>query len=191
VDRRRAARTGDRGGDRIPALRASRLRLGLAAAALLLGGALAGTPLLGAAGSATPALAALAGVSLVALLASLLWRPLPWLVLAGLGAELAVREVESGVPGGLAVAYGAALLLVCELVAWADALRSPALVSPGLAVRRAANVVAATAAGAGAAALVLAAGGVDAPNAFAAGVAGALAVAGLVAVVWSLGRRAS
>jgi hypothetical protein len=190
VDRRAAARPGDRGGDRIPTFRASRLRVGLAAAALLLGGALAGTPLLGA-GRSAPALAALAGVALAALAASLLWRPLPWLVLASLAAELAVCEVERGVPGGLAVAYGAGLLLLCELLAWADTLRSPALVAPGLAVRRAANVLAATAVGAGAAALALAAGTVDAPNAFAAGVAGALAVAGLVAVVWSLGRRTS
>jgi hypothetical protein len=156
---------------------------------LLLGGTLAGTPLLGA-GESAPALTVLAGVALAALAASLLWRPLPWLVLATLGAELAVREVERGVPGALAVAYAAGLLLLCELVAWADTLRSRALVAPGLAARRAANLLAATAAGTGGAALVLVAGSADAPNAFAAGVAGALAVAGLLAVVWSLGRRA-
>jgi hypothetical protein len=147
-------------------------------------------PLLGA-GRSEPALASLAGVAVLALLASLLWRPLPWLVLAALAAELAVREVESGVAGGLALAYGTGLLLLCELVAWADTLRAPTLVAPPLAVRRAANLLVATAVAAGAAALVLAAGKVDAPNAFAAGVTGALAVAGLVAVVWSLGRRAS
>jgi hypothetical protein len=134
---------------------------------------------------------ALAAVALAALAASLLWRPLLLLVLTALAGELVVRDIAAHVPAGAAVGYGAGLLLLCELVEWAETLRSAALVAPAVAARRAANLFLATAVGAAAAALTVGAGDLSSPNAFVAGVAGAAAVAGLVAVVWSLGRRPS
>jgi hypothetical protein len=79
--------------------------------------------------------------------------------------------------------------VLCELVAWAGTLRSTALLERGFVVRRAAHVAALALLGAAAAGVTLAAGSITSPNAFAAGIAGAAAVAGLVALVWSLGRR--
>jgi hypothetical protein len=187
VDGGTAARSRDRGGDRIPSLRASRLRLAVAAVAVLLAGALGGLPLLGA-GDAVPVLLLFGGLALAAVLVSLLWRPAPGFVLAPLAAAFLARELDGHVAAAATVAYAAGLLALCELLAWADTLRSPARFDPAYATRRAANLLAATGAGAATAGLTLAAGSVESPNAFVAGVAGAAAVVGLVAVVWRLGR---
>jgi hypothetical protein len=119
---------------------------------------------------------------------SLAWTPLPGLVLPVLAAELLLRELDGGVAPALVVAYAAGLLLLTELVAWADALRPPALVAPGVVARRTGSLAGATLAGAAAAAAVLGAATPAAPNAFAAGVAGAVAVAALVALLLRLGR---
>ena len=132
----------------------------------------------------------LGAASLVALLASVVLTPLPGLVLIGLGSEIAVRALDNGLSPAAAVLYAAGLLLLCELVAWADALRGPARVARRAVTSRLAHLLAATLAGAGAAALTVAAGGVRSPNAFVAGVAGAAAVAAIATLVWSLGRRA-
>jgi hypothetical protein len=156
--------------------------------ALLLGVALAGYPLAGA-DAATPALVVLAGLAVVVVAVSLLWRPLPGVVLAALAVELVVRDVDARLPSAQAIGYGVGLLLLCELIALSDTLRSRALVARGVLGRRAGNLLLALLVGAGAAAITVAAGDVDAPNDFVAGVAGAAAVAALVGIVWSLGRR--
>jgi hypothetical protein len=128
-------------------------------------------------------------VALVAVVVSLVWTPLPGVVLAALAVEFAMRELDAHVLGWHTVLYAAGLLLLCELIAWADTLRSRALVAPDVVGRRAGNMLLGVLAGGGAAGLAVAAGSIESPNAFVAGVAGAAAVAALVGVVWSLGRR--
>jgi hypothetical protein len=156
---------------------------------MLLGAALAAYPLAGA-GRAAPAAWPLAGLSLALLALSLRQIRLLGLVLIALTAELAVRELVAHVPAGVVVAYGAGLLLLCELVAWAESLRSRALVDPAVVVRRIAQLSVVAMLAAGASGLTLAAGGITSPDAFAAGLAGAAAVAALLALVWWLGREA-
>jgi len=155
---------------------------------VLVGLALAGFPLEEADRSA-PVLAVFAGFSLVILALSLLWTPLPALVLLGPAVELVVLEVDTHLPAAEAVGYGVGLLVLCELIAWADTLRSHALVAPAVVVRRAAALLVTAGVGAAAATLTAEAGDVDSPNAFVAGVAGAAAVALVVGLVWSIGRR--
>jgi hypothetical protein len=147
--------------------------------------------LLAGADEAVPLLVVLAAFTLVALVLSLAWRPLLVLVLIGLAVELVVRLLDEHVSRGEAVALGTGALVLCELIAWADSLRGPALVAPGVVGRRVLNLLLAAVVGAAAAALAVSAGSVEAPNAFVAGVAGAAAVAAIAAVVWSLGRRAA
>jgi hypothetical protein len=133
----------------------------------------------------------LGAASLAALLASLVLTPLPGLVLVGLGSEIVVRVVDNGFSPVAAILYAAGLLLLCELVAWADALRGSARVAGRAVASRLAHLFAAVVVGAAAAALTVAAGGVESPNAFVAGVAGAAAVTAIAMLVWSLGRRAA
>ena len=128
-------------------------------------------------------------MTIVALVLSLVWMPLPGIVLAGLGVEFVMRELDAHVPATHTVAFAGGLLLVCELMAWSDALRSRALIAPVVVRRRLGNVAGAIAVGAAASALTLAAGDVESPNAFLAGVGGAIAIVAVVGVVWSLGRR--
>jgi hypothetical protein len=190
VDGAHAAGGGDRGGGHIPSLRASRVRLAAAAAALLLGCALAVLPLAGA-GRELAAAELLAGISLVALGLSLLEIRLLAVVLVCLTAELLVREHVRHVPSGAALAYGAGLLLVAELVAWAETLRPPALVEPAVVYRRIAGLCALALLAVVAAGVARGAGAVSASDTFLAGVAGAAAVAVLVALWWSLVREAA
>jgi hypothetical protein len=159
-------------------------------AAGLLGVALAVSPLLGA-GRARPGVLALAAISLLALAGSFAWIRLLGLVLAGLAAELVVREAAAHLPAGAAVGYGAALLLLCELVAWARSLRSPALVDRAVVGRRVAGLVVLALFAAVASGLTVTGGSFSPPNAFVAGVGGAVAVAALLTLVWSLARRPS
>ena len=91
---RRASRSpGDRGGELIPSLRASRLRLAVGGSA-----SCSGPPRpcrrSPAPTESVPALVPLALFSLVALAISLLWRPVPGILLAGLAVELVVREAR-------------------------------------------------------------------------------------------------
>jgi hypothetical protein len=130
----------------------------------------------------------LAGAALAAVLVSLLWTPLTGVVLVLLATEFVVRELDAHVAAPRAVAFATGLLLLGELVAWADTLRGSARVDPGVVVRRAGNLAVALALGAGAAALTVGAGRIDAPNDFVAGGAGAAAVAAVLGVLWSLGR---
>ncbi len=136
-------------------------------------------------------IALLAAAALALLGLSLVWTRVLGLVLAVLAAELVVRGLVAHVPAGVAVAYGTGLLLLAELVAWAGALRPPAVVDRAVVGRRAAHLCALTLLGAVAAGLTLAGSRVASPNAFAAGVAGAAAVAGLAALLWSVGRAPS
>ena len=136
-------------------------------------------------------MAVLAGVSLVLLGLSVRWPRLIALLLICLAAELVARDLEAHVPPGVVAAYSAALLLVSELAAWAGTLRSGALVEPAVVARRVARLGALVVLGATASALTLAGSRISPPDAFIAGVAGAAAVAGLLAVVWTLGREAA
>jgi hypothetical protein len=182
-----AARAGDRGGDRIPTLRASRLRVATAALAFVVAVALAASLLAGTESSA-PALVPLAAAALVAVVLSLVWTPLTGIVLVVLATEFVLRELDARLAAPQTAAFGAGLLLVGELLAWSDSLRGSARVAPGVVARRAGNLAAIVLLGAGAAALTVEAGRIDSPNAFVAGVAGAAAVAAVLGVVWSLGR---
>jgi hypothetical protein len=119
---------------------------------------------------------------------SLLWTPLTGLVLVLLAAEFVVRELDAHVNAPHTAAFAAGLLLLAELIAWADSLRGSARVAPGVVARRAGNLGAVVLVGAGAAALTVEASRIDSPNKFVAGVAGAAAVAAVLVVVWSLGR---
>jgi hypothetical protein len=156
---------------------------------LLLGGALAGLPLLGA-DEAVPALIVFASLSLAAVVVSLLWRPLLGFVLVGFALVFLARELHGHVGAGATVAFAAGLLALSELIAWAHALRSRALVEPSYAVRRAASLAVATAVGGAAAGLTVAAASISSPNTLVAGVAGAAAVVALAALVLRLGRGA-
>jgi hypothetical protein len=131
-----------------------------------------------------------AAVALVALGVSLVWTPLPAVLLAGFAVELVLRELDAHVLGWHTVAYAVGLLLLCELIAWADTLRSRALAAPAVVRGRAASLLFAVVAGGVAAGLAVGAGSVESPNAFVAGVAGAAAVAAIVGVVRSLGQAA-
>jgi hypothetical protein len=132
----------------------------------------------------------LAVLSLVALFLALVWPGLLGLVLAGLAAELAVRDLTHSVAAEAVVAYAAGLLLLCELVAWAGTLRG-GRVELAVLWRRSARLAAVALLGAVAACVTLAAGSVPSPNAFVAGVAAAAAVVGLSALVLLIGRRAA
>jgi hypothetical protein len=133
----------------------------------------------------------LAGISLVALGLSLVRIRLLAVVLVGLTGELLVRERVGHVPSGAALAYGAGLLLVAELVAWAETLRPPALLESAVVYRRVARLCAVAVLAAVTAGVARSAGAVSAPDAFVAGVVGAAAVAAVVALCWSLGREAA
>jgi hypothetical protein len=141
-------------------------------------------------GHALPAAAILAGISLVALGLSLAEIRLLAVVLVGLTTELLVCVWVGDVPSGAALAYGAGLLLVAELVAWAETLRPPALLEPAVVYRRVARLGAVALLAAVAAGIARGAA-VSAPDTFLAGVAGAAAVAALVALWWSLVRKAA
>jgi hypothetical protein len=158
-------------------------------AALLLGSALAVLPLAGA-GRTLPA-ATLAGIALAALGLSLVRIGLLAVVLVCLTAELVVRERVGHVPSGAALAYGVGLLLVAELVAWAATLRPPTLLESAVVYRRIARLWAIALLGVVAAGVALGAGALSAADTFLAGVAGAAAVAALVALFWWLGREAA
>lgn len=155
-----------------------------------MGCALAGLPLAGA-GRALPAAAILAAVALVALGLSLVEIRLLAVVLVCLTAELLVREAIGHVPPGAALAYGAGLLLVAELVAWAETLRPPALLEPAVVTRRVARLCALAMLATVASGLARGAGSISTPDSFLAGVAGAAAVAAVIALVWSLSREAA
>jgi hypothetical protein len=188
VGRRRAARPRDRGGGSIPPLRASRIRLAVLGVALLLGGALVAFPLVGA-DEAAPALWPLATISFGLLVASVRWPSLLAPLLLALAAELVTAALHASLDPAVLVSAATALLLLCELLAWAATLRSDALVDRAALGRRAVHLVAAVLVGATASALTVAGHGISAPNAFVAGVAGAAAVAALLALVWALGRE--
>jgi hypothetical protein len=156
---------------------------------VLLGAALAAWPLRGG-DPATPALVVLAALSLAALAGALVWPRLLGLVLAGLAAELVTRDLAGSLPAEAVVACGAALLLLCELVAWAGTLRG-GRVEWAVIARRALRLASVTLLGAVAAGVTLAAGSASPPSTFLAGLAAAAAVAGLVALVLAAGRRAA
>jgi hypothetical protein len=150
-----AARRDDRGGERIPTLRASRLRVAVTAAALALAVALATLPFRGA-GSERPALQALAGLALLAVAiacaAGGLFVPL---ALAVLVAELGVRTLAHRLDAWLAVLAAAALLVLAELVDWALSLPRDATLEPRVAGNRLAALALAAAVAATAALLTL------------------------------------
>jgi hypothetical protein len=125
---------------------------------------------------------------LVLLVLALRWTRLIALVLICLAAELVVRDGVAHVPAAAAVAYGVGLLLACELAAWVATLGSRALLEPAVVALRVARLAGVAALGAAASALTLAGSGVSTPDAFVAGVAGAIAVAALLVLVWSLAR---
>jgi hypothetical protein len=109
-------------------------------------------------------------------------------VLLGLAAELVVRELVAPIAVGATVGYGAGLLLLCELVAWAETLRSPAVVERAVVGRRVLHLAALAALAAAVSGVALAGGSISSANAFLAGLAGAAAVVALLALVRSLGR---
>jgi hypothetical protein len=150
----RAAGIGRRGGDRIPALRASRVRAVAALAALAVGGAL-GTYPITAAGSRTPYVEALAAAALLLLTAALVssTRALVW-ALAVFGAAYFVGVLD-GRPVGATIAYGGALLLLGELAAWSSTLRAVELVERAVVVRKLGLLALIGAGGAGTAALTV------------------------------------
>jgi len=162
----------------------------VAAAAVLVAGALAGSLFPGV-DSSVPALVPVTCLALVAVVLSLLWTPLTGPVLVLLATGFVVRELDAHVTAPHTALFAAGLLLLGELIAWADALRGGARVAPGVVARRIGNLAAVVVVGAVAAALTVEAGRIDSPNAFVAGVAGAAAVAAVLGVVWSLGRRAA
>lgn len=156
---------------------------------MLVAGGLAGSLFAGV-DSSVPALVLVACLALVAVVLSLLWTPLTGPVLVLLATAFVVRELDVHVAAPHTALFAAGLLLLGELIAWADALRGGALVAPDVVARRVGNLAAVVLVGVAAAALTVEAGRIDAPNAFLAGVAGAAAVAAVLGVVWSLGRRA-
>ena len=188
MGRGRAARRGDRGGGSIPSLGASSVRLVVSGVALLLAAALAGYPLAGS-GDAASALLPVAAGSLVLVALSLRWVRLLALVLIALAAELVMRTLDSTLPPAAVVAYGAGLLLLCELLSWAATLHRGTLLEPAVVTHRVGRLCAVALLGAAASALTTSGSGISPPNAFVAGVAGAAAVAALLALVWALGRE--
>ncbi|HEX7084375.1 MAG TPA: hypothetical protein VF186_09710 [Gaiellaceae bacterium] len=177
---RPSARGGDRGGEVVPALRASRVRLTLALTAVALGCGLAAYPLADA-GRDRPALLPLAGLGLLGLLFSLAGStPMLAVALVGLGAELVVHQLATGSPAAAAIGYGAGLLLVAELVRWRVALPPAALVDREAVRRRVETLGATTAVGALAAAATLLGGGVASGSALAAACVGAVGAVGLL-----------
>jgi hypothetical protein len=155
-------------------------------AALLLAVALAGVLLPGA-GRAATAVAPLAGLSLLLVGFTLALGRLLALPLLALAAEFVLRETLTGTDTTVALLYGPGLLLLCELLAWAGALRPRARVEPAFVARRAGHLLAVAAAAVVASAAALAGGALAAPQPFVAGVAGAAAAVALLALVRGLG----
>jgi hypothetical protein len=102
-----------------------------------------------------------------------------------------MRTLDSTLPPAAVVAYGAGLLLLCELLSWAATLHRGTLLEPIVAAQRAGRLAGVALLGAAASALTVAGSGISPPNAFVAGVGGAAAVAALLALVWALGRETS
>jgi hypothetical protein len=151
----------------------------------VLGVVLAGAPLLGA-GRAAPAVVPLAGLSLVFVAISLAGVRLLAFVLVTLAAEFMAREMIVGFGASAAVGFGVGLLLLCELVAWAETLRPPAVVERAIVVRRALRLCGLVVVAALSSTLVLLGASISSPDAFVAGVAGAIAAVTLIALARSL-----
>jgi hypothetical protein len=153
----------------------------------VVGVVLAGTPLLGS-DRAAPALEALGALSLVFLAFSLARGGLLAFVLVTLTSEFTARKVIVGVGAGASIAYGAGLLLLCELLAWAETLRAPApaLVERVVVIRRALHLGGLMMLAALSAALVVLGADISSPDAFVAGVAGAVAAVALFGLARSL-----
>jgi hypothetical protein len=190
VGRRRPACPGDRGGARIPSLRAWPLRLAAAVAAAALAGVLAVVPLLGAGHRdgllAAPAAAALLGVA--GALAGV--EALLGVALVGFATEFATRSIVSGSVGpGATIGYAVALLVVCELVAASLAFGTAARVDAAVVVTRAQALGLAALVGAAAASLALLGAGVRLGDALDSALLGVAATNALLALAYLLSRR--
>jgi hypothetical protein len=179
----------DRGGEGIPSLRASRVRLATALAATAIASGLAVYPLLEA-GRVTALVDVLAGVGTLCVLFSL--TGLAWFVPAGLlalGTELVVADLFGRVEPAAVLLYAPGLLVLAELVYWSRSLTGPAIVQPAVVATRSAQLVACAVGAALAAFLALLGGSVHLSVALATGVVGVGASVALIGLVSALAGR--
>jgi hypothetical protein len=179
----------DRGGESIPSLHASGVRLTISAVALALAAGLAIYPLFESSwvGIVADVLAGLGLAAVLGSLAGLAW-PVP-LGLVALGAEFAVAELFGNAAPALTLVYAPGLLALTELVYWRQSLAGSARVQPAVVADRAALVVVCGAGAAIAAALVLAGGGVHLRSPLAAAIVGTAASVALLVLAWLLSAR--
>jgi hypothetical protein len=179
----------DRGGEGIPSLYASRVRLIVSVLATAIATGLALYPLFQG-GWVGIVADALAGIGVLAVLGAVagLARLLP-LGLVALGAELAVAELFGSAAPALALLYAPGLLALAELVYWSRSLRGPARLQPAVVADRAGLVVLCAAGASVAAAVALVGGGIHLRSPLAAAVAGVAASVALLVVAWLLAAR--